>query len=105
MEDGDSDMSIDAPPPAGFSFAIGMGGNSGAPGRDEDESDTESVFSDASTEILVDEDEQEVVPPSFTLPTPVHPQLNDDEELLEPPQPVEERPLRFIVVHGSDSKC
>lgn len=89
------DMSSQTAPPAPEPAASPEG-----PGYDEDEWDTESAFSDASTDILI-EDEDDVVPASFTLPASVHSKPDDEEQLEPPPQPQEEQPIN---VHGSDSK-
>jgi len=104
MEDGDftlpMDVSYSMPPP----FTMEVGGNLEAPGFDEDEWDAGSTFSDASTDILIEDDENDAVPPSFTLPTTVPPRSNDDEESLEPPpQPKEEQSSCFTKVYGSES--
>jgi hypothetical protein len=103
-EDDDFSMSVDVPPSASLPPTVGRSGNFADPGHDEDEWDTESAFSDASTDILIEDDEHEVVPPSFVLSAPVHPQPNDDDELLEPPPQAKEEQPPSITVHGSNSK-
>jgi hypothetical protein len=106
MEDEDVAMLVDDPPLAGSSFSVGARGNSVNPEHDDGGWETESAFSDASTDILIEDDEHEVVPPSFTLPT-----QSSDEEFLEdggfpepPSPPKEEQVPSSAAVYGSDSK-
>ena len=99
-EDDEDEMLLDMPSQTAPPAPEPVAGQEG-PANDEDEWDTESAFSDASTDILI-EDEDDVVPPSFTLPTFVYPKPDEGDDPLEPPpQPQEERAIN---VHGSDSK-
>jgi hypothetical protein len=106
IEDEDFAMPVDDAPSAGPSFSLGASRSSVDPGYDEDEWDAQSTFSDASTDIFVDDNEHDVVPPSFTLPTQsTNEELFEDSELLHLPSPPEEAQLpSSTVVYGSDSK-
>ena len=69
MEDGDAVRFVHHPSPP-----VEEGLDSPDPDSDgDDEWDAESMFSDASTEILVEEDEDDVVPCSFSLSAPTNP--------------------------------
>jgi len=106
MEDDDPVGYADIPP-----LDTGARGDSPDLGPEEDDEwDEESAFSDACTEVMVDEDEDDIVPPSFSLSTPVDP-LSNGEAHNSGEQPSwpsseskEEQPLPSIGVYGSDSK-
>jgi len=89
----------------------GAGGDSPDPQSDEDDEwDMESVLSDASTEILLNEDEDDVVPRSFNFSIPADPSaygahLKLSEQLPElSPSSEEELPPPSANVYGSDSE-
>jgi hypothetical protein len=108
-EDDDFVVSLDSPSPADPSLTLGASGDALAP-EDEDEWDTESELSDTSTDALDGEDEDDVVPRSFTFFTSASSQPDDDHSmsdgnLPEPPlQPEEEQPPSPLKVYGSNSK-
>jgi hypothetical protein len=70
---------------------------------DDDAWEAGSSTSDAPTEVLIQEDEDDVVPPSFNLHNHVHPSSDDCSLSLEFPQP-EERIFKSSSAYGSDSK-
>lgn len=107
-EDDDFIMSLDSSSPADPSLALGASGNALAP-EDEDEWDTVSELSDTSTDAFDEEDEDDVVPRSFTFPStdsqPDDDHFMSDGNLPEPPlQPEEEEPPFPLKVYGSNSK-
>ena len=65
--------------------AAGGTGNRGAPGCGDEGSDWDGFYSDASTEIMDEDDDYEVVPTSFTLSTSVQSWLDEAEKALQPP--------------------
>lgn len=113
MEDDDAAWSVHLPQLAVPSFDVGARGDeSSDPQSDEDDEwDIESVLSDASTEVLVEEDEDDVVPRSFSLSAFTDPSLHGDclkpdGQLPEPSLKSEEEPAPPSAgVYGSDSEC
>lgn len=76
----------------------------------EDDWEMESSYSDSSTDILDDSEEDTVVPASFTLPTSASSFPEDDllidEVQADPPQaPDAGTPSLLDTVYGSDSEC
>ena len=101
-EDGGGAMDIDVLPPSNLSpFAVEK---SGPPPEQDEDWETDSSVSDTSTEVLIEEDEDDVVPPSFSFHIQDRP-LSDDhppsEQLPELPQ--EERAVSSGAVYGSES--
>jgi hypothetical protein len=112
MEDGDAAGHIDLSWLAASSLDTGARRDSPDPQSDEeDEWDIESVSSDASTDVLIEEDEDDVVPRSFSLSTLTNSPLPSDhskldEQPIAPSSKSEEEPSSPSVgVCGSDSKC
>lgn len=76
------------------------------PEADEDNWEEGSTFSDASTEGLDEEDDDDVVPSSFRLSVdedPSNAHLAEDRMVLDPPQPIQEDD-RAPKVYGSESE-
>lgn len=112
MEDSDddyADMVIDAP-----SHSLGDNGRPPNPETDEDEAEdeaweVESSHSDTDSEVLIEEDDDDIVPPSFSFVTPMHPSSEDcsttKDTVTELPLELEEIQVEDSrVVYGSDSK-
>lgn len=110
MEDNDAVGHAHLPSLMAPSLSTGAREDSPDPQSDEDnEWDMESVGSDASTDILIEEDEDDVVPRSFGLSAFADPLLHGDhleldEQLLEPKSEEEPSPPSASV-YGSDSEC
>jgi hypothetical protein len=101
-EDGGGAMDIDDLPPSDLSPSAVE--KSGPPPDQDEDWEADSSVSDAPTEVLIEEDEDDVVPPSFSFHILDRP-LSDDhppsEQLPEPPQ--EERAISSGAVYGSES--
>ena len=108
MEDGDDVSRVDLSLPPAHPLDVGARDSPDPQSDEDDEWDMQSVLSDTSTEVLVDEDEDDVVPRSFNLPTPADAphssdHLESSEQLPETfPKSGEEQPLPFAGVFGSD---
>jgi hypothetical protein len=110
-EDDDDDfMDTDSPSPMAPPLSAEAGrGFPGAQSDEEDEWEGESMDSDTSTEVLLFEDDDDVVPCSFNLPGLPNPSSGDD--CLEFDGPLPESPLEskgmdrpFLAgVYGSNS--
>jgi hypothetical protein len=95
-----SDMEEDDPPappalpsPAAPSIAPEAMDESSDPETDEDDEwEEESAFSDASTEIMLGEDDDDIVPSSFNFPTSSDGEPPASIDRLEPPPEAEEDP-------------
>ena len=101
-ENGGGTMDIGVLPPSNLSPSAVE--KSGPPPDQDEDWETDSSVSDASTEVLIKEDEDDVVPPSFSFHIQDRP-LSDDhppsEQLPELPQ--EERAISSCAVYGSES--
>lgn len=108
-DDDYADMVIDVP-----SHSLGDNGGPPDPETDEDEAEDESwemesSLSDTGSEVLIEEDDDDIVPPSFSLVTPMHPSSEDcsttEDMATELPLELEEIQVEDSrVVYGSDSK-
>ena len=101
-EDGGDAMDIDLFPPSDLSpSAVEKSGH--PPDQDEDW-EADSSVSDAPTEVLIEEDEDDVVPPSFSFHIQDRPLCDENppsEQLPELPQ--EEKAISSGAVYGSES--
>lgn len=87
------------------------GGDSPGPQPDEDDEwETGSVLSDTSTEVMIEEDEDDIVPRSFNPQTPADCSPHDDcleldEQLPKPSSNYEEEPCPLsAAVYGSEGE-
>lgn len=92
QSDDDAPSSVHLPSQAVPLFDAGVRGDSPDPQSDDDhdnddEWDVESVVSDASTEVLLEEDEDDIVPRSFNPSTSADPSLHNDRLELDEQSP------------------